>query len=793
MVCDVGETEIEKSPAVSVAEAELPVPPLVELTLPVVLSLDPEVMGVTFTLTAHEPLAATVPPLRLIEVLPAVAVNVPPHVLLALGVAATCRPDGKLSVTETPLKAVPVFGLVMVSVSEVVPFTGMFVAPKALAMDGGATTTMLADAIPPFPASADVTAPVVLFFVPALVPVTLTAKLHVALAANVAPIRLRPFAPAVAVIAPPPQLPVRPFGVATTKPEGSVSVNPIPLRELFPFGFETLNVSEVVPFSAMDVVPNALPMVGGASTVSVAVLLVAPGPVSVALIAPVVLVLTPAVVPVTFTTMMQEPLAASVPPERLMEPEPAAAVTAPPHTPVRPFGLETTSPEGKLSVKAMPLRDCDVFGLLIVKVRLVLPPTGIVDAPKVLLMVGGPATMRLAESVLPVPPLVELTAPVVLFLMPKVVPVTFTEMVHELSVATVPPVRLIELEPTVAVEVPPQLDVRPLGVATTRPEGSVSLKATPASATELATGLLMVKVKLLVPFKGIVVGLKALAIKGGATTTMLADAVPPLPASVDVTALVVLFFAPALVPVTLTAKLHVAPPPSVAPVRLMLLVAAFAEIVPPPQAPATPFDVATTKPVGSVSVNPIPLRELPAFGFARLNVSEVVPFSAMDVAPNALPMVGGASTVTVAVLLVVPWPLSVAVIAPVVLFWTPVVVPVTLTTMVQEPLAASVPPLRLMELEPAAAVTAPPHIPLTTLGVDTTTPEGKASVKEMPLRDSAVFGLLMVKVRLVPPPTEIVDAPKAFMIVGGEATTRLAVAVLPVPPLVELTAPVVLV
>jgi len=54
MVCDVGETEIVKSPAPSVAEAELPVPPLVELTLPVVLSFEPEVVGVTFTLTAHE-------------------------------------------------------------------------------------------------------------------------------------------------------------------------------------------------------------------------------------------------------------------------------------------------------------------------------------------------------------------------------------------------------------------------------------------------------------------------------------------------------------------------------------------------------------------------------------------------------------------------------------------------------------------------------------------------------------------------------------------------------------------
>jgi len=55
MVCDVGETEIVKSPEPRVAEAKFPVPPLVELTLPVVLILEPEVVGVTFTLMLQEP------------------------------------------------------------------------------------------------------------------------------------------------------------------------------------------------------------------------------------------------------------------------------------------------------------------------------------------------------------------------------------------------------------------------------------------------------------------------------------------------------------------------------------------------------------------------------------------------------------------------------------------------------------------------------------------------------------------------------------------------------------------
>jgi hypothetical protein len=38
----------------------------------------------------------------------------------------------------------------------------------------------------------------------------------------------------------------------------------------------------------------------------------------------------------------------------------------------------------------------------------------------------------LAEAVPPVPPSVEVTAPVVLFFVPAVVPVTFTEKVQEL-------------------------------------------------------------------------------------------------------------------------------------------------------------------------------------------------------------------------------------------------------------------------------------------------------------------------------------------------------------------------
>jgi len=65
-------------------------------------------------------------------------------------------------------------------------------------------------------------------------------------------------------------------------------------------------------------------------------------------------------------------------------------------------------------------------------------------------------------------------------LLPAVVPVTFTEKVHELLVAMVAPDRLMEPDPAVAVMVPPpQLPVSPLGLETTRPAGSASVKPTP--------------------------------------------------------------------------------------------------------------------------------------------------------------------------------------------------------------------------------------------------------------------------------------------------------------------------
>jgi hypothetical protein len=104
-----------------------------------------------------------------------------------------------------------------------------------------------------------------------------------------------------------------------------------------------------------------------------------------------------------------------LPPLRLTLAEPAAAVMVDtPQDPLRPFGVATTNPAGKASVKAMPFKPT-VFaaGLLMVKLSEVVPFTGMPPAPKALLIEGGPTTLMLAEAAAPDPSSTELMVLVV--------------------------------------------------------------------------------------------------------------------------------------------------------------------------------------------------------------------------------------------------------------------------------------------------------------------------------------------------------------------------------------------
>jgi hypothetical protein len=127
----------------------------------------------------------------------------------------------------------------------------------------GVCTTRLAVAALPAPPSFELTALVVLFCVPAVVPVTFTEKVQEELAASVAPDRLTEPDPAVAVMAPPPQEPARPLGEDTTSPAGRVSVKPTPVSDPPALGSVMVKPRLAVPPTGMLAAPNAMLMVGG--------------------------------------------------------------------------------------------------------------------------------------------------------------------------------------------------------------------------------------------------------------------------------------------------------------------------------------------------------------------------------------------------------------------------------------------------------------------------------------------------------------------------------------------------
>ena len=188
----------------------------------------------------------------------------------------------------------------------------------------------------------------------------MTANVHEALLAKVAPERLTIFVACVAVIVPPPHEPVRPLGVEMIRPAGSVSVKPTPERLCAVLVFCSVKLSVVEPFKGMVATPKDLAIVGGVTTVSEAVD-VLPVP-TVVEDTVTLLFFTPALVAVTFNDTVQDALPARVPAERLADVLPAAAVAVPPQVLVRLFGVATTKPDGKLSVKARPARAMAEFG-----------------------------------------------------------------------------------------------------------------------------------------------------------------------------------------------------------------------------------------------------------------------------------------------------------------------------------------------------------------------------------------------------------------------------------------------
>jgi hypothetical protein len=350
----------------------------------------------------------------------------------------------------------------------------------------------------------------------------------------------------------------------------------------------------------------------------------------------------------------------------------------------------------------------------------VAPFSGIVSAPKVLVICGGLATVRFADAVRPVPLLVEVTLPVVLVYWPDAAPVTVTLNTHWLLTAIVAPVRVIPVG-DVVVRVPPH-GLEEL-VATVRPVGSVSVKATPASACVLADGFVSVNSREVVPFREIVLGLKAVAIVGGATTNSCAVLlVAPIPPSVEVIAPVVLFFVPAAVPVTLTEKVQEDPAAGDAvnvPLdKVMAPLPAFAVIVLLPQEPVIFGVAATTTPAGKLSTKATPLNVLALFGLVIVKLKVLLAFNATLVGLNVLLSVAGPTTVR-EVLEVLPVPASVSLTATL-LGANPATVPCTFKEIVQDAPAARFAPVKVMLPEPAVAAGVVLQVLLKPLGEATT-------------------------------------------------------------------------
>ena len=162
-----------------------------------------------------------------------------------------------------------------------------------MAMEGGARTVRLAEAVEPVPPSVDEIAPEVLLFKPAVEPVTLTEREQELLAARVPEDKLTVDAPAAAV-AVPLQVLVTAGVVETTTPAGKVSEKARP-ESGEALGLVTVKVSVEEPFKGMLAGAKALAKVGGAMTVTDA-LEVLPMPPSVEAMVT-LLFLTPAVVP----------------------------------------------------------------------------------------------------------------------------------------------------------------------------------------------------------------------------------------------------------------------------------------------------------------------------------------------------------------------------------------------------------------------------------------------------------------------------------------------------------------
>src|SRR6266850_592287 len=155
--------------------------------------------------------------------------------------------------------------------------------------------------------------------------------------------------------------------------------------------------------------------------------------------------------------------------------------------------------------------------------------------------------------------------------------------------------------------------------------------------------------------------------RSGRSTVTDAVAVLPVPPSFEVTGSVVLTRVPPAVASTSMENVHELPARIVAPTRLMLLTEGV--MTPGSQVPVRLSGLAMIIPAGRLSLNETPVRSVAPFGLVMVNVIVTLPFSGTVAAENDLVIEGGATTMSGAVLLVAPVPLSSEETGAVVLLW----------------------------------------------------------------------------------------------------------------------------
>jgi hypothetical protein len=144
------------------------------------------------------------------------------------------------------------------------------------------------------------------------------------------------------------------------------------------------------------------------------------GPVNPAIfvaVAKTLLLNVPAALVATLAEIWHEAPGASVELAKLIEVEPPLPEAAPLQLLVKPLGVATTIPLGKLSVNVIPFRVVFALVLLTVMVSFETAPKGMLVGANALLTLGGLMTVMLAVAKLPVSPpaSVAVTLPLVLF------------------------------------------------------------------------------------------------------------------------------------------------------------------------------------------------------------------------------------------------------------------------------------------------------------------------------------------------------------------------------------------